>query len=297
MKKKITFAILALGGILTFSSCGEEEIYVGENFSPDNQEIIDKINNLSYPVGFAESDAVYKDMEPEAFSNEITTEGKSITGYYGYIDLGLSVKWATSNLGSVCPVNYVKTLEETLQTIEEERNITPTEKPTLSTIVYPAIMAYEEYLECDKLEQIYNEYKYYCSEKTSAHEDAISQYDKSHDYLFAIGDGYPWGGTSMWDFLGSDGTAPINIAGNEDYDVATRILGDGWSMPTMTQWQELTDKCIWKNCGGYYLVTGPSGKQIILPFMTYHIPEQASERKPYYIKINDTNEFNPTFTL
>lgn len=39
----------------------------------------------------------------------------------------------------------------------------------------------------------------------------------------------------------------MNIAGNAEFDVATHILGEGWSIPTKAQWQELMDKCKWES--------------------------------------------------
>lgn len=51
------------------------------------------------------------------------------------------------------------------------------------------------------------------------------------------------------------------------YDTATDILGDNWRMPTKDEFQELIDKCTWKevNSGTTFLITGPNDNYIYLP--------------------------------
>ncbi len=306
MKKNITFTFLALGGLLALSSCTEDkdqEVYVGDNFFTESQKIISEINALSYPVGFSDSDIEhpeYKNMDPEVYTDEKTTEDRGTKGYYGYVDLGLSVYWATSNLGSVSPVNKQSTIEEKLDEVESNMGIEPMEKPSFTNNAdntYPAIMTYEQYLkslDINELYAAYNKYNNYCKQKTTAHDNTISFYNteqyNNHQYLYANGEGYPWGGLSMWDFLGTS-TAPLDIAGNVEYDVATYILGEGWSMPTKAQWQELIDKCTWEQHDRYYIVTGPSGKQIVLARGWYHTSEQTSDKKVYDLVLKDTKEF------
>lgn len=304
MNKKYLFASMIFGGAMIFTSCSSDdnEIFVGDNFFTDRQAIIDEINALTYPQGFTESDdkhPEYKNMDPEVYTDKKTTEGRGIEGYYGYVDLGLSVKWASSNIGSVSPVTEHKTLEQTLQELEDELGIKPMEKPSFTNNknnTYPTTMSYEEYLrsmDIKALYSAYNRYNNYCMTKTSAHNDAIVRYNntqyENHKYLFAVGDGYPWGGLGMWDYLGTK-EAPMDIAGNADFDVATYILGEGWSMPTKAQWQELIDKCQWKKYDNYYVVTGPSGKSIVLPCAWYHTSEQTG-REVYNVYLYDSKEF------
>lgn len=303
MKKKYLLAIL-LGGTVAFTSCSsnDNEIYVGDSFFANRQGIIDSINALTYPQGFTASDdqhPEYKDMDPEVYTEKKKTEGKGTEGYYGYVDLGLSVNWATSNIGSVSPVTEQKTLEQTLKELEDELGIQPMEKPTFTNNTgntFPTIMTYDEYVKSMDMKELYsayNKYSKYCSDKKSAHENAITRYNnaqyENHKYLFAQGDTYPWGGLGMWDYLGTK-EAPMNIAGNAEFDVATHILGEGWSMPTKAQWQELIDKCQWVKHDNYYVVTGPSGKSIVLPNAWYHTSEQTG-RDVYCLRIFDNKEF------
>ena len=299
MKKSFIYASIFAGCLLTFNSCTKDEnleLYMGDNFSTDAQEMIDAINTLSYPTGFSPSDdehPEYKNMDPEVYSDKKTTEIRRIEGYYGYVDLGLSVKWATSNLGSVSPVNEQRTLEEIFQEIEQGMDLQPVDKPSFATDgsnTYPKTINYDDY---QNIEKIYNAYSSYCYNKTLAHDEAIEKYNRlqaeNHQYLFAGGDAYPWGGTSVRDFIAIN-DAPANIAGNPEYDAATHILGDGWSIPTKEQWQELIDRCQWEKKGRDYIVTGPSGKQIVLPCLLYHTAERT-DGGACYLLLDDTKEF------
>ena len=299
MKKSLIYASIFAGCLLTFNSCTKDEnleLYMGDNFSTDAQEMIDAINTLSYPTSFSPSDdehPEYKNMDPEVYSDKKTTENRRIEGYYGYVDLGLSVKWATSNLGSVSPVNEQRTLEEIFQEIEEGMDLQPVDKPSFATDgsnTYPKTINYDDY---QNIKEVYNAYSGYCYGKTLAHVEAIERYNRlqaeKHQDLFAGGDAYPWGGTSMRDFIAIN-DAPANIAGNPEYDAATHILGDGWSIPTKEQWQELIDRCQWENKGRDYIVTGPSGKQIVLPCLLYHTAERT-DGGACYLLLDDTKEF------
>lgn len=299
MKKSFIYASIFAGCLLTFNSCTKDEdleLYMGDNFSTDAQKMIDAINTLSYPTGFSPSDdehPEYKNMDPEVYSDKKTTEIRRIEGYYGYVDLGLSVKWATSNLGSVSPVNEQRTLEEIFQEIEEGMDLQPVDKPSFATDgsnTYPKTINYDDY---QNIKKVYNAYSSYCYGKTLAHDEAIEKYNRlqaeNHQYLFAGGDAYPWGGTSVRDFIAIN-DAPANIAGNPEYDAATHILGDGWSIPTKEQWQELIDRCQWEKKGRDYIVTGPSGKQIVLPCLLYHTAERT-DGGACYLLLDDTKEF------
>lgn len=91
---------------------------------------------------------------------------------------------------------------------------------------------------------------------------------------------YAWGETEEksnydWDtykYYNSDMCNITNIGSNisgTQYDVATVKWGNGWRMPTKTEFQELRDKCTWS---GYTYngvagskVTGPNGNSIFLP--------------------------------
>ena len=307
MKKNIKLTILVFGGLLALSSCTKDEnqeVFVGDSFSSERQQIINDLNALSYPVGFSDEDIKYpeyKNMDPDAYTDEKSTSSYFITGYYGYVDLGLSVDWATSNLNSVSPVNKQGTIEEKLAEIESEMGIEPMEKPSFANYTdntYPIIMTYEEYLKAgniNELREAYAKYKHYCTQKTNAHDRAIADYNSeqynNHQYLYNEGGVYYWARISQaqTEYQNFD-AAPLDIAGNVNYDIATNVIGEGWSMPTKAQWQELLDKCTWEQHDKYYIVTGPSGKQIVLPRGWYLTSEKTSNKKVYVVALDNTKE-------
>lgn len=59
-----------------------------------------------------------------------------------------------------------------------------------------------------------------------------------------------------------------------DLDIATRHWGNGWRTPTIEEMRELVKRCKWtlvekRGMLRGYIVTGPSGKSIFLPFAGY----------------------------
>lgn len=64
-----------------------------------------------------------------------------------------------------------------------------------------------------------------------------------------------------------------DIAGNIEYDIARRLLGDNASIPTVEQWKELCKECKWTRHNHLgtegVLVTGPSNAYIFLPAAGY----------------------------
>ena len=92
------------------------------------------------------------------------------------------------------------------------------------------------------------------------------------------GDYYAWGETETRTFFYSSNYSHYRkdigteISGTS-YDAARKVLGSPWRMPTKSEFQELLDKCFWKeitykNTTGY-LVTGKNGNAIFLPRTGY----------------------------
>ena len=50
-----------------------------------------------------------------------------------------------------------------------------------------------------------------------------------------------------------------------DYDIAKKEWGASWRMPTISEWNELINKCRWIWTGNGYEITGPNGNFIYLP--------------------------------
>lgn len=94
----------------------------------------------------------------------------------------------------------------------------------------------------------------------------------------SVGGFYNWGDASGENIDGE--LKPYNfkrqsapITGTQ-FDIAHVHWGAGWRMPTAKEFQELIDKCRWtlinkRGAVKGYLVTGPSGKCIFLPFAGY----------------------------
>lgn len=86
---------------------------------------------------------------------------------------------------------------------------------------------------------------------------------------------YKWGGeTSLTKYnydssFGSVDSKTLLDMGPEGDDVASRILGGSWRIPTTDECMELCTQCIWewKSLNGVngYRVTGPNGNSIFLP--------------------------------
>lgn len=117
------------------------------------------------------------------------------------VDLGLSVRWASFNIGAAAPEEYgwYYAWGDTL-----EREV------------------------CMKYSYLY--------------------YDRQWDDYMDIGQ---------------------NISGT-DYDVAYRLLGKGWRIPTREEMQELIEKCSWtwivyNGVVEGYRIKGPNGNKIFLP--------------------------------
>lgn len=72
-----------------------------------------------------------------------------------------------------------------------------------------------------------------------------------------------------------------NIAGMEAYDAATAQWGNGWQMPTLTQFEELMSECtselVQINEINGWRFTGPNGNSIFIPLAGRHYPKKAGE--------------------
>ncbi len=279
MNKNIAFVFLAFGGIFALSSCKNDdmEVFVGED--PRNKEIVEAIKALPEPkTEVAEEDINknFKDLMPDGYSESIKSNVGGRSGYYGYVDLGLSVKWATNNFNN--PLNYNNAISANELYKQAQEGITPVERPGIKEYnkQFPIVMSYDEYLnyvDQKKLEEEYAKYTRYLTQMDNAYTQAVGTYNSNAlsftEHIYEYGNRYAWGALSDWTkHAQSDEGSPQNIAGNPEYDVATEFIGEGWRIPTRAEWQELVDRCQWEDHNNYWLITGPSGKKIILPSHT-----------------------------
>lgn len=299
MNKNLAFAFLAFGGILALSSCKNDdmEVFVGEDLR--NKEIIEAIKALPEPkTEIAEEDLNenFKYLMPDGYSEYVKTNVGGRSGYYGYADLGLSVKWATNNFNN--PLNYNNGSISANELYKEEREkVTPVERPGVKeyNTQYPTTMSYDEfldYMDMEKLVKEYDAYEHYLTKLDNAYTSAVNAYNRNAsnftEHIYEFGLDYAWGAVSDWtQHAQSDENSPKDIAGNKEYDAATNFIGEGWRIPTKAEWQELVDKCQWEDHDRYWLITGPSGKKIILPNWnnSYNTSERTDEKikDKYYI--------------
>lgn len=96
---------------------------------------------------------------------------------------------------------------------------------------------------------------------------------KPEDY----GDYFAWGETDTKDRYTRENSKTwnelaVDISDTND-DVARAWWGNGWCIPTESEWEELNNKCQWQwtNVNGIkgYKVTGPNGNSIFLPAAGY----------------------------
>ena len=82
----------------------------------------------------------------------------------------------------------------------------------------------------------------------------------------------------------------LSIAGISHYDAARMSWGGTWRLPTLAEFQELVDRCIWtwNTSDGHngYLIVGPNGNSIFLPSAGYR----------YDTSIYQTEEFGYYWT-
>ena len=103
-----------------------------------------------------------------------------------------------------------------------------------------------------------------------------------------IGDYYRWAEThlprtdNIYDYKNINLNEIGNIEGNPNYDVASKLLGEDWRMPTPNECKELLELCSWEvqiidGVEGRKII-GPNGNSIFLPFnsMNYIIKKITS---------------------
>lgn len=78
------------------------------------------------------------------------------------------------------------------------------------------------------------------------------------------------GKTTLNNNLYPSSNPPMSICANVKYDIARKKWGGAWKLPTKDEFNELIKKCTWEldviNNSGGYIVTGPNGNKIFLPF-------------------------------
>lgn len=162
---------------------------------------------------------------------EVKQEISGTRQNHDYVDLGLSVKWATCNVGASRP------------------------EASGSKFAWGEL-ATKEYYDWDN-------YKWNTDDSDSwgGWGLGLTKYCPNPDYGYRIYEGkYNWE-----DVYFSDDLTTLTTAD----DVAYKTWGSQWRMPSKKQLEELVDRCNWKwTCQNGYMgfkVTGPNGKSIFMP--------------------------------
>lgn len=171
----------------------------------------------------------------EVFASCQVTVRASDQSVHEYVDLGLSVKWATMNVGASSMEDYGDYFAwgETKGYLSGKENFTS---------------------------ETYKFYSYYGTIGGGKDEDG-----------FDIPVTDVWGYTKYVEAEDSTGTGFYdNRCVLDPLDDAAYVnWGGDWRMPTEAEWQELLDKCTWtwasRNDINGFKVTGPNGNWIFLP--------------------------------
>lgn len=97
------------------------------------------------------------------------------------------------------------------------------------------------------------------------------------------GDLYSWGETSVKKDYRQSCYTNINVDNiiGTEYDVATKVYGRSYQMPSRKQFDELIKECQWEWDGNGYKVIGKNGKSIFLPAAGWSCSSVVEHRDVY----------------
>lgn len=313
--KRTSIMAFVIGSMALMTSCANDddmEVYitVGTEYQQKVEEIREK---FSYPTQLAAEDNYYADFDkfvPTGTAPAYNMQNELI-GEYGYVDLGLSVKWANFNLGAKDPLpdSKLKSFDDIYKEVQHDMyiaNVTYNKiiLPEVPKSTVPCVVSYEEYCKgsydyirsqfADNEE--YEKFSIYCDQMKKAYKKAVEEYNSyilDNKYSLIVGRYYyNWAEIGTYAWQEDYKNLPMNIAGTE-YDNVTKNLGKNWRMPTKAELQELVDKCKWQryekaNLKGY-IVTGPSGKSI---FVCDHSQALLNDYPYIYLSSERTSKWN-----
>lgn len=287
--KKNSIGALLIGCLALVSSCANDddtEVYltVDSSFQQDLKSLREK---YSYPTSLDKDDYYYGELDKITPSGVVPVydDAHNKVGEYGYVDLGLSVKWANFNLGAkaALPSSELKSFDDIYKEVQYDMLLQSGKyHVTLPDTIkgpLPCVISYEQYCRStiDYLKsqfpsfEEFEKFGDYCTNMRKAYQKAVTAYNSylvENKFTTLLGRFYwHWADIDSYGWKGDYKDLPMNIAGTE-YDEATARLGTDWRMPTQAELQELVDKCKWTfyekgNVRGY-IVTGPSGKSIFV---------------------------------
>lgn len=227
--KRLIFSALAILGLGTMATEANAQFYVCKDGSVVYSMTSDVPDSITFhkPV----FDAQPSQPTPQLPSGQYNG--------HDYIDLGLSVKWATVNIGAEKPEDY------------------------------GSYIAWGETTTITKESYYEGTYKYYKSETIPAHQDADG-FDIPEKKIKGYTKYVP---SSEASYYGYDGFSDDKTTLELSDDAANVNWGGSWRMPTDNEWEELLTNCTWtwttKNGVSGYKVTskvaGYTDKWIFLP--------------------------------
>lgn len=254
MKKKCIGAFL-LGCLSLVCSCANDddaEVYVTSSFQQELKSIRER---YTYPTSLASEDYYYSDLDKITPTGVVSVydDSHNKVGEYGYVDLGLSVKWANFNLGAktALPSSELKNFDDIYKEVLDDMFLESNEYhvilPDTIKEPLPCVISYEQYSKStiDYLRsqfpsfEEFEEFGDYCTNMRKAYKEAVTEYNSyllKNKFTTLAGRYYwNWGGINS--FVWKEDhykDLPMNIAGTK-YDEVTTRLGDGWRMPTKAE--------------------------------------------------------------
>ena len=165
--------------------------------------------------------------------SEVMTEGS-----HDYVDLGLSVLWATTNIGAATPEEYGdyfgSCMTEPMPAdymnlpYQEQNDWYQSHSPFYENGMHISGYMYHFYVE-------------------AGHEDELQAYNQQ----YYLNDRKRLGEMGYWIL--------------PEHDAATVLWGDGWRMPTLSEYKELIEKTTRRNSGYNSVFSGPNGNTLTIP--------------------------------
>lgn len=172
-------------------------------------------------------------------------------GPHDYVDLGLSVLWATTNIGAETPEDFgdyfglgctEPTPSEILSNSSQPNNWLQSHSP----------FYYNNYVDT----------YYYMNGREEEYNDWYQQYQRLRKNNY-------WGEMDSW-------LLP-------EHDAAATLWGDGWRMPTLSEYKELMEKTTKMTYTNKCIFQGSNGNTLTLPRAGYYRDGSFSSYSGYYM--------------
>ena len=177
-------------------------------------------------------------------------------GEHAYVDLGLSVLWATTNIGAEKPEDYGYYFAPCIT------------EPMPSD--YPSF-------DYTQQEQWYRSRSPYYTEEGSG----ISGYMYYYYEQQGREEEFKAWGQESW-LLQRQNLNEMGYWILPEHDAATALWGDGWRLPTLAEYKELVEKTTKTTSGALPVIHGPNGNTMTVPRAGYYNRSGGSYSSNYY---------------